>query len=451
MRLEKGSHALKSILTLGKIKRVKKKDEEVRKERFGPGTSKFGRNESNAAVACESTSTRGCRLSIFPLSSPSLPFIPCLFCTLPLNPFQPLDHSLSFFAPADYLSSIYHSAPRPLKIRHKPRDPRALTKPYIEASTSVFPTADMQADRNCSSTASSTNNDPSATVGTAANPSSQDPPPHFAPEEEAALLASSHDLKAAANKQFASSDYSSAISSYDRALAECPNYLDYEIAVLKSNIAACHLKLEDWKAAIESANAALDCLERLLPTPKKKEKTKDEEGEAKNVNGGTLPEENDTPTHKAHATTNDTPPTNNPPVIELDASDPETEAAQLRKLQLSDAHHTSIQRIRQKSLLRRARAKSSLGGWANLQAAEDDYRDLATHASSSLPPADRKVVQAALRELPARVQEAREREMGEMMGKLKELGNGLLRPFGLSTDMFKMQGDGKGGYSLSTG
>ena len=54
--------------------------------------------------------------------------------------------------------------------------------------------------------------------------------------------------------------------------------------------------------------------------------------------------------------------------------------------------------------------------------------------------------------IPQRVQEAREKEMGEMMGKLKELGNGILKPFGLSTDMFKMVQDEKtGGYSMSFG
>ena len=39
----------------------------------------------------------------------------------------------------------------------------------------------------------------------------------------------------------------------------------------------------------------------------------------------------------------------------------------------------------------------------------------------SLPPPDRKIVQKALSALPARINSAKEAEMGEMMGKLKEV------------------------------
>ena len=47
--------------------------------------------------------------------------------------------------------------------------------------------------------------------------------------------------------------------------ALCPNYLEYEIAVLKSNIAACHVKLAEWKAAIDAATQSLEALDRLEP------------------------------------------------------------------------------------------------------------------------------------------------------------------------------------------
>jgi len=38
-----------------------------------------------------------------------------------------------------------------------------------------------------------------------------------------------------------------------------------------------------------------------------------------------------------------------------------------------------------------------------------------------------------------------------MLAKLKDLGNTVLGKFGLSTDMFKMAPDGKGGYSMNMG
>lgn len=84
----------------------------------------------------------------------------------------------------------------------------------------------------------------------------------------------------------------------------------------------------------------------------------------------------------------------------------------------------------------------------------------------NLSPADRKIVQQQVIGLPPRTKAAQEKEMGEMMGKLKQvsplvdiifqysylyqLGNGILKPFGLSTENFQMVKDEKtGGYSMN--
>lgn len=106
-----------------------------------------------------------------------------------------------------------------------------------------------------------------------------------------------------------------------------------------------------------------------------------------------------------------------------------------------------IARIRIKSLLRRARAHANTGGWASLSAAESDYKELLKH---QLGPADARTVKVMLCDLPPKVKAAQEAEVGEMWGKLKELGNGLLKPFGLSTDNFQMTKDeNSGGYSMN--
>jgi tetratricopeptide (TPR) repeat protein len=257
---------------------------------------------------------------------------------------------------------------------------------------------------------------------------------HFPPNEEASLLAASNTTKAEANTLFSQTRYSEAISTYDRALGSCPNYLDYEIAVLKSNISACHLKLEEWKEAVEAANAALDGLNRIDPSPNMASEGAGDGSTGKSSLG--------------QGPTASNPDING--VVEL--AEDEDDSAALEKLAVSDARKTDISRIRAKALMRRARARASLSGWANLAGAEEDYKALASdpRLSSILPQSDMKVVRAGLRDLPPKIAAAKEKEMGEMMGKLKELGNGILKPFGLSTDNFKMVKDEKtGGYSMS--
>ena len=138
---------------------------------------------------------------------------------------------------------------------------------------------------------------------------------------------------------FAKASFQDAIETYDKALSTCPNYLDYEIAVLKSNIAACHLKLEDWKEAVKAATAALDGLDKLQGRPKKV-KEGDEDGWK---------------------------------VVEEEADEEIISEGATKAEDTSDKgkRQADIERIRCKALMRRAKARSELGGWSSLQAAEE--------------------------------------------------------------------------------
>jgi hypothetical protein len=187
-------------------------------------------------------------------------------------------------------------------------------------------------------------------------------------------------------------------------------------------VAACHLKLEEWKECIKSATESIDELEKLDPS-KKKQSPKSES-------------DNDGEADKAEE--------------EEEAEEEIISAGAVKSEDTSEAAQKAadIQRIRSKALLRRARARSEAGGWANLSGAEEDYKALS--AMPNLSPQDRKVVLRQLQLLPPRVKEAQEREMADMMGKLKQLGNGILKPFGLSTDNFQMVKDETtGGYSMN--
>ncbi|KAJ5770131.1 uncharacterized protein N7511_002182 [Penicillium nucicola] len=247
---------------------------------------------------------------------------------------------------------------------------------------------------------------------------------HFPAEEEAQLLKESQDIKSEANQLFLVKSYDQAISCYDRALASCPSYLDYDVAVLHSNIAACYLKMEDWKAAVDSATVSIDRLDKVIPPSAQ---IKDDSKEK---------------------TTSDSDGKSTEGVVEISGDDEEAEEKELQRLKDQDEQRSNVMRIQAKSLMRRAKAKSQIGGWGSLQGAVEDYQTLS--AMDNLPADDKRIVQRALRELPEQIKQAREKEMGDMMGKLKDLGNGILKPFGLSTDNFNFVQDPKtGGYNMN--
>lgn len=151
------------------------------------------------------------------------------------------------------------------------------------------------------------------------------------------MLAESNKLKSDANSLFAHGSFDEAVQTYDRALSSCPNYLEYEIAVLHSNIAACHIKSEQWKEAIDSATKAIDALERIDPLPK----PKDPKGP---IQGSSQPQS------------------------AVEEIDDET-AEKIEALEKSGKTRDDVQKIRVKAFLRRAKARSETGGWAALQGA----------------------------------------------------------------------------------
>jgi len=279
--------------------------------------------------------------------------------------------------------------------------------------------------------------------------------PRFPPAEEASLLATSNTDKATGNAFFTSSSFSSAIGSYDRALASCPIYLDYEIAVLRANIAACHLKLLEWKEAVEQATKSLDCLDRLDPLPKAKKTETEDTGKDTplsdiNKSGTTSARNGNLRERPLPARSTPSVPAAEPDIVEEvdDAT-----AAAIDALAASGHTFDEVQKLRVKALLRRAKANNEIGSWSALQTAEEDYRLLLSpRLAASVSPLDLKSAKTVMATLPKRLEEAKKKDVDEMMGKLKELGNGLLKPFGLSTDAFKFVKDEKtGGYSVNFG
>ncbi|XP_058454316.1 tetratricopeptide repeat protein 1 isoform X2 [Malaya genurostris] len=94
-----------------------------------------------------------------------------------------------------------------------------------------------------------------------------------------------------------------------------------------------------------------------------------------------------------------------------------------------------------KALLRRANLYEEAD---KLDESLEDYNKIL-----ELDPANVEAKAAQLR-LPPKIQERNERLKEEMFGKLKDLGNMILRPFGLTTQNFEMKQDpSSGSYSIN--
>lgn len=161
----------------------------------------------------------------------------------------------------------------------------------------------------------------------------------------------SNDIKSQANVAFTAGKYKDAIELYDKALQTCPRYLGYERAVLKSNVAACHLKSEEWKEAVKAAGECLDLLD-IAEEKKKEKKNKPDEGS----DSGKESADEDVKEDEEE---------------EADEEIITPGAAKAEDASLKAKRKADIERIRAKALMRRGKARMEIGSWSSLQGAEE--------------------------------------------------------------------------------
>ncbi|KAF4584177.1 tetratricopeptide repeat protein 1 (TTC1) [Ophiocordyceps camponoti-floridani] len=246
--------------------------------------------------------------------------------------------------------------------------------------------------------------------------------PELTAEEEAALQRESQAIKAEANALFAAGDYHNALARYDDALASCPPRLGFDRAggTLQGGT--------DGRDAGGRDTDGRGTDGRNTDGRNTNERITDE-----SITDESITDERNTESSQENT---DVEPTNSKP--SRDSADNKA---------TKPPPNPDEARIRTKALLRRAHARSQAGGWQNLSSAESDYRLLL--ATPNLPASDAPTVRRQLADLPRRTEAAREAEMADMWGKLRSLGDGILKPFGLSTGNFRMVKDeATGGYSV---
>ncbi|XP_077992499.1 uncharacterized protein LOC144446576 [Glandiceps talaboti] len=177
-------------------------------------------------------------------------------------------------------------------------------------------------------------------------------------EEKEIRKDEAQELKNKGNEFYKNEEYGEAIDAYTNALLTCPLCYKKERAIMYSNRAACHLRMD------ENEEAIVDCSKAL------------------------------------------------------------------------ELHSVYV-----KALLRRAQTYEKVD---KLDEALEDYQKVL-----QLEPATLVAREACMR-LPEEIKARNEKLKTEMMDKLKDLGNMVLRPFGLSTNNFQLQQDpNTGSYSVN--
>lgn len=199
-------------------------------------------------------------------------------------------------------------------------------------------------------------------------------------ELQKSQIDASNTTKAQGNSAFSKAQYDNAIECYDEAY-EGIKHTDawFEQGVLKSNIAACRLKLEEWGKAIEAAGEALGALERADPGMVGERRGKKEEERT-----DTLQEEGDEDREVKDEKVSKEDEGDRDADGEVGAFDPNAEKQKRKEILLFFGHdEEDVARMRAKALLRRASARLKLGGWAALQGADEGEKAV-THLFWSL-------------------------------------------------------------------